>query len=515
MHFQFTPAAERALLAATAWSVRTDTDELDVPEVLLGLLAEPECRAALLLASRNIGAPEIRQNFPELADVESIDLGRAEHLSNDLLQCLTAAERLLIDYPSPLVLATEHLLLGIAAAGNEVSHWLRSLGLSAEAIENEVHRWSGHRPGPLPLDLADETLPLDALASERFADEHWAATRILDASANRAAEGLRVVEDYVRFALDDRHLTDVCKGIRHRLAAALAELPEVERLAARDTTGDVGTEITLSTEQARVDARAVAAASLQRVKQALRSLEEFAKMSLPDAAAAFERLRYDTYTLERAIGITTDAIQRLAGVRLYVLVDGSPSPTDFERLVSSLCAAGAGAIQLRDKSLNDRDLVTRARLLVELTRDSGTLSIINDRPDVALVCGADGVHVGQEELPVKDARRVIGPRGLVGVSTHSLEQARAAVLDGANYIGVGPTFPSTTKSFREFTGVDLLAQVHAEIRLPAFAIGGVNETNLQQVLASGFRRIAVSGAVTAASDPAAAARRLLAMLGNG
>ena len=114
----------------------------------------------------------------------------------------------------------------------------------------------------------------------------------------------------------------------------------MERLAARDTPGDVGTEITLSTEQARGDCAAVAAASLQRVKQALRSLEEFAKMSLPDAAAAFERLRYDTYTLERAIGITTDAIQRLAGVRLYVLIDGSPSPTDFERLVDR-CARPA------------------------------------------------------------------------------------------------------------------------------------------------------------------------------
>ena len=108
---------------------------------------------------------------------------------------------------------------------------------------------------------------------------------------------------------------------------------------------------------------------------------------------------------------------------------------------------------------------------------------MNDRPDLAVLAGADGVHVGQEELSVKDARRIVGPSALVGVSTHSIQQARAAVLDGANYIGVGPTFPSGTKTFAAFTGVELLQAVQAEIRLPAFAIGGVTAANLPQVLA--------------------------------
>ena len=130
---------------------------------------------------------------------------------------------------------------------------------------------------------------------------------------------------------------------------------------------------------------------------------------------------------------------------------------------------------------------------------------MNDRPDLAVLSGADGVHVGQDELTVKDARRILGPSGLIGVSTHSLEQARAAVLDGANYIGVGPTFPSGTKQFAEFTGIELLRAVQAEIRLPAFAIGGITEENLPQVLATGFRRVAVSGAIADADDPAAAA----------
>ena len=133
---------------------------------------------------------------------------------------------------------------------------------------------------------------------------------------------------------------------------------------------------------------------------------------------------------------------------------------------------------------------------------------MNDRPDLAVLARADGVHVGQEELSVKDVRRIVGPEMLVGVSTHSLQQARRAVLDGANYIGVGPTFPSDTKAFEHFPGLELLREVAAEIRLPAFAIGGIDRRNVEEVLATGLTRIAVGGAVTAAAQPAEITREL-------
>jgi thiamine-phosphate pyrophosphorylase len=114
---------------------------------------------------------------------------------------------------------------------------------------------------------------------------------------------------------------------------------------------------------------------------------------------------------------------------------------------------------------------------------------------------ADGVHVGQEELPVHDVRQIVGPNMLVGVSTHTIEQARQAVLDGANYLGCGPTFPSGTKHFDHFPGLEFLRQVAAEISLPTFAIGGITRDNVQQVLATGFARIAVSGAIAASNNP--------------
>jgi thiamine-phosphate pyrophosphorylase len=136
------------------------------------------------------------------------------------------------------------------------------------------------------------------------------------------------------------------------------------------------------------------------------------------------------------------------------------------------------------------------------------LAIVNDRADVAAIVNADGVHVGQEDLSVKDARAIVGPRMLIGVSTHNIEQARAAVLDGADYLGAGPTFASRTKSFDEFAGLDYLQQVSAETQLPTFAIGGIAAENVGKVLDAGITRVAVGAAIVEAIDVGAAAREL-------
>ncbi len=203
-------------------------------------------------------------------------------------------------------------------------------------------------------------------------------------------------------------------------------------------------------------------------------------------------------------------LQRPAQV--YVLLDGQARLDRFQSLTEQLVAAGVHVLQLRDKSLTDRQLVTRARLLCEMTRNSATLSIINDRPEIAFLAGADGVHVGQDELTVSDARAIVGPERLVGVSTHSIEQVRQAMRDGADYLGCGPTFPSTTKSFGEFPGVAFLGQAISELDRPAFAIGGIDALNLEPLLSIGWTRIAVSSAVVRAADPAAAARWLMTRL---
>jgi thiamine-phosphate pyrophosphorylase len=197
-----------------------------------------------------------------------------------------------------------------------------------------------------------------------------------------------------------------------------------------------------------------------------------------------------------------------------VLIDARDSTGEFAMLAQSVVAAGADMIQLRDKRLGDQELLARARRLREITAGTETLFIMNDRPDLALLARADGVHIGQDELTVKEVRTIVGPKALIGVSTHSLEQARRAVLEGANYLGVGPTFPSGTKMFERFPGLELLREVAAEIRLPSFAIGGIGIENLGGVLATGIRRVAVSGAITSALDPAAAVRQFRELMGK-
>ncbi len=383
--------------------------------------------------------------------------------------------------------------------------------------------------------------------------------RILDAALNRAGEGLRVVEDYVRFVLDSPHLTSEVKSLRHELTLAAAAISSEDRHAARDTQRDVGATVSTESENQRSDAWHVCSASLKRTEQSLRSIEEFGKLLDPMLARKAETLRYRLYTLEAAIDTNRSSNERLAEVTLCVLLDGCGSLQQFEKIVTELVEARVGMIQLRDKNLDDRELVGRARSLVSITRrrdlepirkPSGTvpnlrslrsklglspfdrrfsdrllletendraagprtLAVINDRADIAAAVHADGVHLGQEDISVKDARSIVGTRMLVGVSTHNIEQARIAVLDGANYLGAGPTFPSSTKSFEAFAGLDYLRQLATEIRLPAFAIGGIRAENLDEVLKTGFTRVAVSAAVTAAEKPGCAARELLAKL---
>ena len=325
--------------------------------------------------------------------------------------------------------------------------------------------------------------------------------RLLDAASNRASEAVRVVEDIVRFIFDDHILTEHWKVFRHNLSSVLQAFPVELRLAFRQTDTDVGSSITLGSEVRRSDVAELLAANMARLQQSLRSLEEAAKLIDISAAQKIEGLRYRSYKLAAASQALEASIQRLQHVKVCALI-GADDPVDQgSQLIDVLLSAEVGAIQLRVKGMDDAELVTRARMLVEKTRGSKTLVIINDRPDIAVLSGADGVHVGQDDLTAKDARQIVGPHRLVGVSTHNYEQLNEAVLDGANYVGVGPVFESRTKQFASFGGISLLEQVANQTAIPVFAIGGIDLQNVDAVIEAGVTRVAVASAITAATDP--------------
>ena len=199
--------------------------------------------------------------------------------------------------------------------------------------------------------------------------------------------------------------------------------------------------------------------------------------------------------------------------RLYVIVDRSAAGgRDLADIAAAAIRGGADVIQLRDKTASDRHVLEEARRLLPLTRAARVPLIVNDRVEIARAAGADGVHLGQDDLPVHDARRLLGPGRLIGQSTHSLDQALAAQAEGPDYLGVGPVFPTPTKPDYGSVGTALIGEVAARVRLPVVCIGGIDRGNLGEVLRAGAERIAVVRAVCAAADPEASARALKQLL---
>lgn len=199
----------------------------------------------------------------------------------------------------------------------------------------------------------------------------------------------------------------------------------------------------------------------------------------------------------------TDRLERLRGARLY-LVCGSETDDFLHRVLG----AGVDIIQLRMKDAGDDAILAAGRRFARVAAERGALFILNDRPDLVAETGADGVHVGQDDMAVDEARAIVGPEHIVGLSTHSPEQIDAASGLGVDYIGVGPVHATPTKPGRPAVGLELVRYAAAHAAVPFFAIGGISEANVAAVRSAGAQRIAVVRALTEAADPALGARRL-------
>jgi thiamine-phosphate pyrophosphorylase len=211
----------------------------------------------------------------------------------------------------------------------------------------------------------------------------------------------------------------------------------------------------------------------------------------------------------------------LEGVHLCVITDPGLVPgRDHVAIAEAALAGGADMIQLRDKAGSLRDLLPQAQAIQALCRSRGAVFIVNDRVDLALAADADGAHVGQEDLPAASARRLLGPRRLMGVSTHSLAQAEAAQRVGADYIGFGPMFATGTKD-TGYTprGLEALRGIRRAVSLPILAIGGISLENVSLVIDAGATAPAVISAIVAAADVTAAAaafrQRVAVVKGRG
>lgn len=488
--FESSPAVERIQVSVNQASAGRPT----VAHWLLALLDDDMGRPAALLERAGLELEGVRGAVLAVADPPT---------APDSSRLFNSARELGVRLKADPALTTDLIFAAVLLADSNFTSDLSPTGLAVGPLLSLMR--TAELVGGADFTGSDFVIP--------DPPEYLAAARIVDVNLNRARESFRVLDDYCRFVMDDRGLTEQVKRLRHSLAEASARLPQAVLLAARDTPNDVGTSISTQREYNRTTPAEVAAVNAKRLQEALRSAEEYGKVLDAGFGQAVEAIRYEAYTLECQIVRGADARARLADAKLYVLLTGSQCATAMDWLIEQAAEGGANVIQLREKELTDRELIARARQVREWTRRAGVLFIMNDRPDIARLVGADGVHLGQDDLPVAAARRILGQEMLIGLSTHTIEQVRRAVQDGADYIGVGPTFPSNTKQFEAFAGLEFVREVSEETTLPAFALGGINASNVAEVMAAGATRIAVSAAIATANEPRAAAVALRSKLG--
>jgi thiamine-phosphate pyrophosphorylase len=337
-----------------------------------------------------------------------------------------------------------------------------------------------------------------------------AAYRIIDANFNRAREAIRVIEDYCRFALNCAPLSSRAKELRHQLSSAIACLGDERLLANRDTAGDVGIGQKPEVTPGRANLKDTLTAACKRLPEALRVLAETIRPDNPAAAEQIEQVRYAGYTLEKDVALFADTQARFSRVRLYVLIN-SNLPADIFTLVGRCIEGSVDCLQLRAKGIDDNTHLAMATEFVKICKGAGVLSIINDRVDIAAASGADGVHLGQNDLPVEQARKLQLTPLILGKSTHSTTQLKSAVAELPTYISLGPVFATPTKPKAETVGLDYIKEalpILSETGIQHVAIGGINVENIGTVLQSGAKTIAVSSAVTNSTDPEAICKKL-------
>ncbi len=521
MEGSYTAGAQRVLVEARRAAAARKGMEVEPLDLLLALVLDAENRAAELLREIGFDTDELAgwiQDQSSLLEEQASLSAASEELLQELSHSVELRSVLLEaavtarGFNRATEIGTEHLLAGLITASEEAAAAFeqkgeRLLDQLRDRLESPAEEALAALPlaeGVAPLELGEPGLETDL-------------GRLLDASVNRAREGLRVVEDYARFVLDDPAVTRRLKTIRHKLAEAERGLGRFIAIETRDTPGDVGAHIMTPSEQVRENPRAVLVANFKRIQESLRSLEEYCKLVDVWLAGRFEVVRYDVYTVEKLMLTALVSRRTLGDVRLMILAGDLRTPGDLTWVVGEALKAGADAIQFRDKSHADRQRLSLARDLRILTAQARAILIVNDRPDLALLARADGVHVGQEDVSPRDARRVLGASAVVGVSTHNANQLESALLAGASYLGVGPVFPTPTKDFAETELAGLAFVEHAALTTtrPWFAIGGITEDNLKRVLDAGAARIAVSAAVIRASRPGRAVERLKKLLEGG
>ncbi|MCU0849375.1 MAG: thiamine phosphate synthase [Spirochaetes bacterium] len=324
----------------------------------------------------------------------------------------------------------------------------------------------------------------------------------IDACLNRALEGIRVCEDVMRFCSRDSGISTRLKGLRHGVLEEIRRIPGEWVLGGRDVEGDAQRFVDLPGEMSRGSLGAVFSSNLHRAAEAVRTLEEMMKLASAshpecgDSPASCRRIRFELYSVEKEAVSLLDRSGRSERIRntLYAILDSKFIPENgYADAARVFAGAGAGVIQLRMKDVPGGRVLETAKSVASVCREKGVLFIVNDHPGIAALSGADGVHLGQDDIPVNEARRLLPGGMIIGISTHSYEQALSAVGSGPDYIAVGPVYGTSSKNGEDMppVGLDAVRRISALTRMPVVGIGGISPDRIGELFEAGCDSAAV------------------------
>ena len=315
---------------------------------------------------------------------------------------------------------------------------------------------------------------------------------------NRLREGLRVIEEAARFILNDAELTENLKKLRHTYGHLKMMIPE-DTMSSRDIDSDIGkpSEFDISESKNITD---IVGKSFGRSQEAARVIEEYSKMINNDIGKIAKSIRFQLYQLEK------DMMPALKSKIVFpdkfglYLVMTNPI-IGYEKLTEIAVKCNVRVIQLRDKEMDDKDLLKTAIAIKKITNGSNTLFFVNDRPDIAIMSKADGVHLGQTDLPIKECR-CLSDKLFIGKSTHTLKQMKDALKEKPDYIGIGPIYKTKSKKLPDnVLGLDKSMEMLKGSNVPSIGIGGIKDFNLKEVIEIGFNNIGIISYITKSSEP--------------
>ncbi len=311
--------------------------------------------------------------------------------------------------------------------------------------------------------------------------------QIIDANLDRAREGIRVLEDWARFALGRKDLVIIFKDCRQNLGKHHLKIYK----ESRNFITDKCTGLSHPEQVKRNNVSSIICSNAARVQEALRVIEEFSRDHNQNLCKISSEIRYKIYNLEITLLEGESNYSRLKVLKENNLYCITIDTDNLLEKINSLLEAGVKIIQLRCKEGKDSDNIKFALKVKKLCDKFEALFLINDRVDIALATQADGVHLGQDDMDIKSARRILGFSKIIGVSANNEFDIKKAIKDGCDYLGIGPVFATTTKKEKVPLGIDTLNSLTIDISIPWFAIGGIKQENITLLKENNICKVAI------------------------